>query len=180
MSEWTDQIAEFQQAWVSQQQQLLTDWLGNLQKTGSAATPDVWRQAVDIMEQQVNSALDAQKRSLTALSENAGQAEGMPEAFAQWSRQLEEGIEEWTKMQQQLWQVWFDMFRAAAPREETPAEALLKNWQDMAQRAMTIQEQWLSDWTAPASGGKAAKKPAKPPGRSTGAAESGKGKGASR
>jgi len=176
MPEWTDQITEFQQAWVKQQQQLLSDWLGSLQQAGAGAPPDVWRQAVDIMEQQVNSALDAQKRSLKALAENAGQAEGTPESFAQWSRQLEEGIEEWTGMQHKLWQVWFDMFRSAAPREETPAEALLKNWQDMAQRAASLQEQWLSDWTASASRGKAGKKTPKSPGGTTGAADSGKGK----
>lgn len=176
MPEWTDQIAEFQQTWVKQQQQLLTDWLGSLQKAGAGTPPDAWRQAVDIMEQQVNSALDAQKRSLMALAENAAQAEGVPESFTQWSRQLEVGIEEWTGMQHKLWQVWFDMIRTAAPREETPTEALLKNWQDMAQRAMSIQEQWLSDWTVPPSGGKAGKKSAKPASRASGAAESGKDK----
>ena len=33
--EWPAQISELQQKWVEQQQQLLNDWLGTLQNTGS-------------------------------------------------------------------------------------------------------------------------------------------------
>lgn len=160
MSEWPDQIAEFQRNWVQQQQKMLTDWLETLQSAGTAAPDNVWQQAVDVMEQQVNSALETQKRSLISLAENAENIEGAPEAVKQWAQQQEEGIKRWTDVQQQLWQVWFDMLRSGTPVAQTPGEAMMKNWQDMARRAMSVQEEWLSNWTDPwmASGSTSGKK----------------------
>ena len=90
--------------------------------------------------------------------ENTENFEGAPESFTQIFHQLEDGIELWNDVQRRLWQVWFDMLRTTAPVPQTPGETLIRNWQDMAQRAMSIQEQWLSNWTAPAPTGKTGKK----------------------
>lgn len=144
MSGWPEQLNEYQRAWVEQQQKLMSDWLNNLQSAGQPA--DIWRQMIDIMEQQVNSALDAQKNSLLTLAKNAEQTEGMPDNLSQGIQQMEQGIETWAEMQQQIWQNWFETLRMAAPVSRTPGETLLKNWQDVAQRAMSMQEDWLSNW----------------------------------
>jgi hypothetical protein len=148
MSEWPNQISELQGKWVEQQQKLLTDWLASMKSAGGSTPPNVWREAIDILEQQVNSALDAQKQSLKVLAENAKHVEGAPEPLTQWCHQLEAGMEMWNDMQQRLWQVWFDTLRTtAAPAVQSPGETLVRNWQEMAQRAKSIQEQWLSNWT---------------------------------
>ena len=157
--EWPNQITELQRQWVEQQQQLLNDWLGTLQNAGGSATPNAWREAIDVIEQQVNNALDAQKQSLKALVENTAHVEGVPEPITHLVHQLEDGIELWSDVQLRLWQVWFDMLRTSAPAPQTPAESLISNWQDMAQQAMSIQEQWLSNWTGQtAASGKPRKK----------------------
>jgi len=144
MSGWPEQLNEYQRAWVEQQQKLMSDWLNNLQSAGQPA--DIWQQMIDIMEQQVNSALDAQKNSLLTLAKDAEQTEGMPDTLSQGIQQMEQGIETWAEMQQQIWQNWFETLRMAAPVSRTPGETLVKNWQDMAQRAMSMQEDWLSNW----------------------------------
>ena len=148
MSEWPNQISELQRKWMEQQQQLLNNWLSSLQSTGASTPPNVWQEAIDLLELQVNSALEAQKQSLKAVAENAKHAEGVPEPLTQWCHQVEAGIDMWNDMQQRLWQVWFDTLRTtAAPTVKSPGETLVKNWQDMANRARSIQEQWLSNWT---------------------------------
>jgi len=155
MADWSDQMGEFQRDWVRQQQQLMTDWLDSMKSIGgSSAKPD-WRQAADIMEQQVDSALDAQKRSLRAVAEQMAAVEGAPREIRDAVKQLEDGIERWAEIQRDVWRVWFDMLRDASPKPEKPGETMLKSWEDMAKQTLSIQEQWLSNWAESplASGG---------------------------
>jgi hypothetical protein len=181
MLEWEEQISELQQNWVKQQQELLGDWLGTLQNAAPDKPANMWQDAVAVMEQQVNSVLDIQKQSLLSLAENSTHIQGMPDSYNQSIHQLEQGLERWTEIQQRLWQVWFDMLRSTAPAAQTPGESLVKNWQDMARRAISIQEQWLSNWMGPRTA--AEKKPRETPSksstarRSTRAGGNGQGKG---
>jgi len=159
MSDWPDQISEFQRNWVEQQQKLLSDWLESMQGAGGDSARASWRKAADVMEQQVESALDAQKRSLAAFAENMENVEGAPDTFGDAVKQLEDGIEQWAEVQQRMWRVWFDMLRAAAPMPQTPAEAMMDSWEDMVKRTMSVQEEWLSKLSAsPSSSGGTSKK----------------------
>ena len=148
MKDWAQQISEFQHSWLEQQEQLLSGWLSTMQNAGVPNTPQTtWRQAIDTMEQQVNSILDTQQQSLTALVktvESAGNASLEPQ---QWEHQAEEGIELWVDTQHKLWKAWFEMLRSASPASQTPAEMVAKNWQDFMKRTVEAQEQWLSSWT---------------------------------
>jgi len=146
MSEWDEQVSEFQRNWMKQQQALLGDWLGTLQNAGADKPANMWQEAVSVMEQQVESVLDIQKKSLLSLAENSRHVQGVPDAFSQWVAQMESGLELWTEVQRRLWEVWFNLLRSNTPAAQTPGETLVKNWQDMARRAISTQEQWLSNW----------------------------------
>lgn len=162
MSDWPDQISELQRNWVAQQQKLLSDWLDAMKGSGGATAGSGWRQAADVMEQQVDSALEAQKKSLLAVAENMENIEGAPETFSQAVKQLEEGVEQWTEVQHEMWRVWFDMMRAASPAPQNPGEAAMEGWEDMVKRTMSIQEQWLSKLAdTQGATGEASKKKAK-------------------
>lgn len=162
MSEWADQITEFQRNWVEQQQKLLSDWLESMKAAGGDSPRANWRKTADVMEQQVDSALDAQKRSLLAFAENLEGVEGAPEAFNQAVKQLEDGIDQWAEVQQRMWHVWFEMLRATAPAPQTPGEAMMEGWEDMVKRTMAVQQEWLTKWTgAQADSGKTGDKEAK-------------------
>jgi hypothetical protein len=149
MADTTNQVAEFQKEWAAQQHKLMSDWLEAVEGMSPTTPPKTWRKTVDLMEKQVNGALDAQKRSLLALAENAESLEAAPEPVTQWCHQLEQGVELWTDVQARLWNVWFDMLRTTVPSAQTPGEALMKNWEDMVHRAMSVQEEWLSRLTGP-------------------------------
>jgi hypothetical protein len=151
MAEWPSQIAEFQRTWVEQQQKMMSEWMDSLKNASNDASPASWRKAADVMEKQVNSALDSQKQSLMAIAGNVENIEGVPDAFTQTINQLEKGIELWADVQRRLWKVWFDMLRATSPVPQTPGEAMMENWQEMVRKTMSIQEQWLSNWSAPES-----------------------------
>jgi len=152
MSDWPDQITEFQRQWVEQQQKLLSDWLDSMKKAGEGSPRANWRAAADVMEQQVDSALDAQKQSLMAFTENLEQMEGAPDAFTDTVKQLEQGIEQWVEVQQGMWRSWFEMLRASAPAPQTPGETMVEGWEDMVKRTMAMQDEWLSKWAGSMSG----------------------------
>jgi hypothetical protein len=151
MTDWTRQVSEFQRAWLGQQQKFLLNWLGTLQNAGSTKQHNVWEQSVSTVEQQVNHALDMQKQTLMAIVENLEQVEGAPQAYTHWVRHLEEGLDMWADMQHRLWEAWFDMLRSVKPAAQSPGKTPVMGWQEMAERAVSLQQQWLSDLTSASS-----------------------------
>jgi len=164
MTDWSDQITEFQHSCMEQQQKLLSGWFGTLQKAGTGTPQNVWRQAIDALEQQVNGVLDAQQQSFNALIKTVEQASNASPDAVQWEPRAEASIGLWIDMQHRLWKTWFDMLRNASPAKQEPGEMFVQNWQDFAQRAVDMQEQWLSSWTGgqPGSKGSTGKRPKKP------------------
>lgn len=144
MSDYSEQFSELQKSWVAQQQKMLGDWLGSLKDSQDNSARASWRQVTDVMEQQVVSALDAQKTSLLSCVANMEGIEGAPEAMSSVVVQLKSGIEQWADVQQEMWRVWFDTLRNAAPAPATPADALMESWEDMVKRTMSIQAKWLA------------------------------------
>lgn len=144
MTEKTDAFAEMQRAWVTQQQELLNNWLGSIKSSPNDSLRANWRKAADVMEQQVSSALEAQQKSLMACVTNLERVEGAPEAVAENVAQLKTTIGRWAEVQKDIWRVWFEMAREAAPAPKTPTDAVMESWEDMVKRTMSIQQKWLS------------------------------------
>lgn len=145
MTDKIDPFAEMQRAWVTQQQEMLNNWVGTLKNTKNDSLRASWRKAVDVMEQQVQSALTAQQDSLMKGVANVESIDGLPEAAEQHVDQLKTTIGRWAKMQTEIWHVWFELVREAAPAPKTPADSLMESWEDMAKRTMDIQRKWMSD-----------------------------------
>lgn len=144
MADWTEQITELQRSWVTQQQQLMQEWLGSLKNMGDSSLRANWRKAADVMEQQVRSALDAQTRSLLACVDNLEKVDGMPDEATQVLTQTRANIERWAAVQGDIWKVWFDTLRETAPAPQTPGEALMEQWEDLVKKTISIQDNWLS------------------------------------
>lgn len=151
MTDWTQQITEFQRMWMDQQQKLMSNWFDTLQQAGAASTHAAWKQAVDTMEQQVNTVLDNERKSLKMLVEHAREIENTPKELSEWERQIEQGIDTWTDLQQRVWLLWFDMLRKTVPREQ-PGDMFARRWGETVQSFMEMQEQWLSDWKSLSEG----------------------------
>lgn len=164
MADWSDQITKFQHSCMEQQQQLLAGWFGTLQKAGTNTPQNVWRQAIDTLEQQVNGALDTQQISFQALLKTVEQAGNASPEITQWEHQAAAGIGLWADMQHRLWKTWFEMLRNATPAKKEPGAMPANNLQDMVQQAMDMQQLWLSSWKGGQSGSKesSAKRSKKP------------------
>lgn len=174
MKDWTTQVTEFQRAWMEQQQKFLSDWIGNLQGGGAGNASNTWKQSVSAVEKQVDGFLDLQKQSLRSIAGNLEQVDGAPEAYTHWVQQLEEGLDMWADMQHRLWEVWFDMLRSMEPVNPSSGNMPVMNWQDMAERTMSLQQQWLSDLTsAPVAAAKRSGKPSAAKKATTGNGRSG-------
>jgi|GEM_PF-6739253 len=174
MTDWTTQVTEFQRAWMEQQQKFLTDWLGTLQGGATGNASNTWKQSVSAVEKQVDGFLDLQKQSLRSIAGNLEQVEGAPEGYTHWVQQMEEGLDMWADMQHRLWEVWFDMLRSMEPVNPSSGKMPVMDWQDMAERAVSLQQQWLSDLTsAPAAAAKRGGKPSAAKKSSTGNGKSG-------
>lgn len=145
MTDKTDPLGEMQRAWAKQQQELLNNWVGTLKTSQNDSLRATWRKAVDVMEQQFESALEAQEGSLLKSIASLESIEGVPEAVETHVDQLKTSIGRWAEMQREIWRVWFEMVREAAPAPKTPADAMMESWEAMAKRTMAIQKKWMSD-----------------------------------
>ena len=144
MADWTEQVAEMQRSWVAQQQQVMKEWLGSVKSPGDDSLRASWRNAADMMEEQLKSALDTQTRSLLSCVENIEKVDGMPEEAVKALAKTKETVNGWAQVQGDIWKVWFDTVRQTAPPPQTPAEALMESWEELAKKTMSIQNQWLA------------------------------------
>lgn len=145
MTSTAEQITEFQRNWLEQQQELMSNWFGTMQKAAESNTPNTtWTEAIDTLEKQVDSALEMQQQSITTLLKTVEDSLDGTFDTDQLERQLEEGINLWTDVQHQLWEIWFDMLRNASPVDQQSNVTLAQNWQEFVDRAMDIQKQAFS------------------------------------
>jgi hypothetical protein len=145
MTSTAEQITEFQRNWLEQQQELMGNWFGTLQKAAESNTPETtWTEAIDTLEKQVDSALEMQQRSITTLLKTVEDSLDGTFDTDQLEQQLEEGVNLWTDVQHQLWEIWFEMLRHASPVDPQSNVTLARNWQDFVDRAMDIQKQAFS------------------------------------
>jgi hypothetical protein len=145
MTSTAEQITEFQRNWLEQQQELMSNWFGTLQKAAESNTPKTtWTEAIDTLEKQVDSALEMQQRSITTLLKTV--EDSLDDTFDtdQLEQQLEEGVNIWTDVQHRLWEVWFEMLRHASPVEQLSNITFAKNWQEFVDQTMDIQKQAFS------------------------------------
>ena len=162
MADWSDQITKFQRSCMQQQQQMLSGWFGTLQKAGTGTPQNVWREALDTLEQQINGTLDTQQQSFRALLFTLKNSGNSTPEISQWQTQAETGMSAWIEVQHQLWNTWFNMLRSASPAQKQPGEIITQNWQDMMQQAVEMQQQWLSTWAGGQSDSKKSKPSKKP------------------
>lgn len=93
MSEWSEQLTDFQRNRVEQQQPLLSVWVDSMKSAGGDSTRAGWLKDADIMEQQVDSALNVQKRSLLSF------AQSWEDVVKQTMAVQEEWLDKWTDAQ---------------------------------------------------------------------------------
>lgn len=147
MTNLAEQVNEFQNSWLEQQQQLVQECQATLKNaTATVVSGDTWCQTINMMEQQVNSMLDSQQRSLTSMVKIMEQVGNPAFDLHQWEHQVIENLELWIDTQQKLWGVWFEVLRHTPTGNQTLDDDLINSWKEFIDRTADIQQQWLSCW----------------------------------
>ncbi|MEZ4675617.1 MAG: hypothetical protein R2932_15405 [Caldilineaceae bacterium] len=84
-------------------------------------------------------------------SENVAESE-LLEGMAQWTNQSYQMTQQWSAVQKQLWDNWFQMLEKVDPTKlpnatELNNQPVIKLWNDMSQQAATMQQEWMNAWT---------------------------------
>ena len=140
--DWMKQTQDTITSWTETQQRLVEQWLNGLQNRDAQQAGEVWRQTLAVYEDSVHRTLQAQSAWLTSMMEQFKSAEAAPEVVRQQAAQGEALAKNWTGMQQQLFQTWFDVMKEFDPAKAgTSWEQMATSWEREARRMF---EAWRS------------------------------------
>lgn len=150
--DWTQQLEEATKQWTEVQTQLWSSWGEAAQKASSQAQAKaVWQQMIDQWKNVVHRMLEMQVETARLWSENVAESE-LLEGMAQWTNQSYQMTQQWSAVQKQLWDNWFQMLEKVDPTKlpnatELNNQPVIKLWNDMSQQAATMQQEWMNAWT---------------------------------
>jgi hypothetical protein len=143
--------------WADLQMKVWNDWLRGMQGIGASEPSKVWQKTVEAWEQSIKKGIDAQTELAQLWAQNFHSVKDSPGEVAEWGRQGQEMITQWSETQKQLWDGWFQVVKKLNPAPvgenwEQEGQRLVRTWQDMFQKAMDMQTQWMGAWTGGAAG----------------------------
>ena len=151
--DWLKESQEMFQAWTESQKKTWEAWLKAVQGSDKSKPAEIWKKTIDAWQESVNGTLNAQVEGSQIWAKSVTSIEGAPKESADWAKQVQEMTKNWTEMQQQMWDNWFEIAKKGDPFTfaggwDKEGPAVLKTWQDMAQKAMSSQSEWIRNWTA--------------------------------
>ena len=148
----TKQMEEATKQWSDVQTKLWTGWgQAAQQATTQAQAKAVWQQMIDQWKNAVYRMLEMQVETARLWSENVAESESLA-GVAQWADQSYQMTKQWSTMQKQLWNSWFDLLEKVDPAQMSPAmdfnqQPMMKLWNEMSQQATAMQQEWVKGWS---------------------------------
>ncbi len=151
---WNKQMEEMVGAWTEMQKAMWDGWLQAVKGFGGEAIKEdvgwqrEYRKNLELWEQSVHQALEAQQHWARSWAEQLGGGNGAEsEAALSWLQQVQEMMKGWTDAQAQLWNAWFDSIKQLDAKEmaalwEREGQQVLQAWQEAAQRARDTLSEW--------------------------------------
>lgn len=152
-TDWTQQMEEATRQWTDMQRKLWSTWGETAkQATTKVQTKAMWQQMLDMWRNAVHRMLDMQVETARLWAENVNNSETL-EGVAQWADQSYEMTKQWSIVQKQMWDSWFQMVEKIDPTQmnsmlEMENQPVMKFWKDMSQQATAMQQDWMKVWTA--------------------------------
>jgi len=151
--DWMKQSQEMFNSWANVQMKTWESWLKAIQNSEKLEPQQLWEKTIDAWQESVKGTLEAQVEGSRIWAESFTNIEGTPEGTADWAKQIQGMTKNWTDMQQQVWDNWFDVVKKADPSKfgvnwDTEGPNMLKTWQDMAQKSMETQTEWAKSITS--------------------------------
>lgn len=150
--DWTEQMEEATRQWTDVQSKLWAGWgQAAQQATTKAQAKAVWQQMIDQWKNMVYRVLEIQVETARLWSQNIATTDS-PEGAAQWAAQMYQMTKQWSDFQKQMWDSWFDTMEKIDPSHAPGAmdlnnQPMMKLWNEMAQQAQAMQQEWLKSWS---------------------------------
>ncbi|MBV9281924.1 MAG: hypothetical protein JOZ41_17735 [Chloroflexi bacterium] len=138
-------------AWFTEQQKLLTNWMAAMQGLGGGQGARAWRESLETWQRSVETTLDAQNEWIRRWNEAMRAPEGVPPQVSASFQQAQELLQRWTDAQRDLWRSWFDVMKELQPGGERDTagdagQSMMRIWQDATQRVIDAQTAWVRRW----------------------------------
>ncbi len=149
----TKETQDLYKSWVDVQTKTWQDWLKSAQEFNISEPAKLWDKTVDAWQDSIKGTLDAQIEGSRIWAEGLTSIEGAPKESQEWAKQVQQMTKDWVNLQQKLWGNWFEVVRKADPAQfsgswDKDGSGMLKAWQDMMQKAIDTQQDWMKSATA--------------------------------
>lgn len=148
--DWTKETQDMFKGWVDAQTKTWQSWLKSAQEFDASNPTELWDKTVDAWHDSIKGTLDAQIEGSRIWAEGLTSMEGAPKETQELAKQVEQMTKDWTSLQQQMWDNWFEVVRKADPGQlggdwDKNGANLLKTWQDMVQKMMSAQSEMMKN-----------------------------------
>ncbi len=139
-------------SWAEAQQKLLKNWVDTVQKFGGAPTRELWTKTVDAWQSSVQETLETQEKWMRQWTEALAKTQGTPEQLRELLHRGQEQLQQWTEVERDLWQGWFNAMRQFNFISEPwpgmqSGKDLVQLWQDAARNMINAQTEFVQRWT---------------------------------
>lgn len=104
---WQNQSQEFIRSWTEAQGKIWDTWQSSFQSRAQALPPnEMWTQAVETWERAIDNAWNAQAHMLEMWRSGTDKMTDVPDEVKDQTKQVQEMMESWSRMQRKLWDNW--------------------------------------------------------------------------
>lgn len=152
-ADWTQQMEEAAKQWTDVQKQLWSSWGEATQQASSnVQAKAMWQQMNDNWRNAVHRMLDMQVETARLWSESVASSDAL-EGMTQWAEQSYQMTRQWSTVQKQLWDNWFQMMEKVDPAQipnvmEMTNQPMAQLWNQMSEQATAMQQEWVKAWSA--------------------------------
>lgn len=152
--DWTKQTEEVVKTWTDTQKKMWDSWLQAAQQ-GPDQFPvaKVWEKSMETWEETVKNTMAAQDEWMQMWADSFEKQKGIPEEVGQWVKQAQTMNKQWSDIQAQMWNSWFEMAKKVDPAKMTDSldaegKKAFAAWQETAEKVMEAQEKWAGMLTS--------------------------------
>jgi hypothetical protein len=148
--DWTKETQDMFKSWIDVQTKTWQSLLKSAQEFDASNPAGLWEKTVDAWQDSIKGTLEAQIEGSRIWAEGLTSIEGAPKETQELANQVQKMTKDWTSLQQQMWNGWFEVVRKADPAQfggdwDANGVNMLKTWQDMVQKMMSTQSEMMKN-----------------------------------
>jgi gas vesicle protein len=157
--DWMTQSQDLFKSWMDMQMKTWDSWFKSMQETEKMDPTQMWVKSIEAWQATIKNTLSAQVEGSRIWAESVSSLQGAPDVTGDWAKQVQGMAKNWTELQQQMWDNWFEAIKNADPAElmnqwNVDGSPLMTGWQEMTQKITEAQSEWTKNFMPEQSGAK--------------------------